>query len=68
MYKFEVYTAKDGQSHFRFRAANGEIMFASEGYTRKEAAIASILSIKQHVVEATIVDLTIEKKLGDKNG
>ena len=37
-YKFELYTDKAGETRFRFKAPNGEIMFGSEGYKQKKSA------------------------------
>ncbi|AYG60351.1 YegP family protein [Rhizobium jaguaris] len=58
MYKFEVYKDKAGEFRFRFKASNGETMFASEGYKAKASALHAIESIKSHVGGATIDDQT----------
>ncbi|MCG6856992.1 MAG: DUF1508 domain-containing protein [Salaquimonas sp.] len=55
-YKFEVYKDKAGETRFRFRASNGEIMFGSEGYKAKASAIAAIESIKKHAPDADVVE------------
>ena len=55
-YKFEVFKDKADEYRFRFKAPNGEIMFASEGYTQKHSALAAIESIKQHTADAEIED------------
>ena len=57
-YKFEVFKDKAGEYRFRFRASNGEIMFASEGYTQKQSALKAIESIKQHTADAELEDQT----------
>jgi uncharacterized protein YegP (UPF0339 family) len=44
--KFEIFKGEDGQSYFRLRAANGEIMLSSEGYTVKASAQKGIASVK----------------------
>lgn len=31
--KFQIFNGKDGQFYFRLKAANGEIVCSSEGYT-----------------------------------
>ncbi len=48
-YKFEIYKDKSGEFRFRFRAPNGEKMFASEGYASKASAKSTIKSIVKHV-------------------
>ncbi|MBX9712032.1 MAG: DUF1508 domain-containing protein [Xanthobacteraceae bacterium] len=57
-YKFEIYKDKAGEFRFRFRAPNGEKMFASEGYAGKESAKSTIKSIIKHVGKAELDDLT----------
>ncbi len=55
-YKFEVYKDKAGEFRFRFRASNGEPMFASEGYKAKASAMNAIKSIKKNVPDAEVED------------
>ncbi|MEC9343726.1 MAG: YegP family protein [Pseudomonadota bacterium] len=55
-YKFEVYKDKKGESRFRFRASNGEIMFSSEGYKAKASAMKAIESIKKNAPDADVVE------------
>lgn len=55
-YKFEVYKDKAGEFRFRFKASNGETMFASEGYKAKASAMNAIKSIKKNVPGADIED------------
>ena len=55
-YKFEVYKDKAGEFRFRFKASNGETMFASEGYTAKASAMSAIESIKKNVPDAAVHD------------
>ncbi|MEH2510999.1 uncharacterized protein YegP (UPF0339 family) [Nitrobacteraceae bacterium AZCC 1564] len=43
-YRFEIYKDKSGEFRFRFRAPNGEKMFASEGYANKASAKSTIKS------------------------
>jgi uncharacterized protein YegP (UPF0339 family) len=57
-YTFQVYKDKAGEIRFRFKAPNGETMFASEGYKSKSSATAAIESIKKHAPDATIDDQT----------
>lgn len=58
MYKFEVYKDKAGEFRFRFKAPNGESMFASEGYKAKASALSAIESIKKNSPGAELVDTT----------
>jgi uncharacterized protein YegP (UPF0339 family) len=58
MYKFEVYKDKAGEFRFRFKASNGESMFASEGYKAKASALHAIESIKKNAPGAEIDDQT----------
>ena len=57
-YKFEVYKDKAGEFRFRFKAPNGESMFASEGYAQKASAISAIESIKKNSPGASTDDQT----------
>jgi uncharacterized protein YegP (UPF0339 family) len=36
--RLEIHRGQDGQWYIRLRAANGEIVLASEGYTRRWSA------------------------------
>lgn len=53
-YKFEVYKDKKGETRFRFRASNGEIMFSSEGYKAKASAMKAIELIKKNAPDADV--------------
>lgn len=55
-YKFEIYKDKAGEFRFRFKAPNGEKMFASEGYANKASAKSTIKSIIKHVAKADLED------------
>lgn len=57
-YKFEVYRDKKGETRFRFKASNGEIMFSSESYKAKTSAMNAIDSIKKNVSGADVEDQT----------
>lgn len=57
MYRFEIFKDKAGEYRFRLVAPNGEIMFASEGYTAKRSCIDTVLSIQENAAEAVIVQL-----------
>ncbi len=49
---FEVFEGQNGQYYFRLRAANGEIVLASEGYVSKQGADTGVESVKAHAVIA----------------
>lgn len=57
MPKFEVYKDKKGETRFRYRANNGEIMFSSEGYSVKASAMKAIASIKKNAAAAAVDEL-----------
>ena len=57
-YKFEVYKDKAGEFRFRFKASNGETMFASEGYKAKASAMSAIKSIQKNAPGAAVDDST----------
>jgi hypothetical protein len=46
--KFETLTGADGQTYFHLRAANGEIVLQSEGYTDKAGAINGVASVREN--------------------
>jgi len=60
--KFELYKDKKGETRFRFRANNGEVMFSSEGYKAKASAVKAIESLRKNVAAATVEDLEAAKK------
>jgi uncharacterized protein YegP (UPF0339 family) len=57
-YKFEITKDKAGEFRVRFRAANGNIMFATEGYSSKSGAKDCIESLKKNVPGAETDDQT----------
>lgn len=58
MGKFEIFKGKNGQYYFRLKAANGEIIAFSEGYTTKQGAQNGIDAVKRTAPGAPTVDLT----------
>jgi uncharacterized protein YegP (UPF0339 family) len=62
MHSFEVYKDKKGEFRFRFRAGNGEPMFASEAYKTKASALKSIESIRKNAAGAEVKDVTTAPK------
>ena len=53
--KFEVYTDKAGETRFRLKARNGEIIAVGEGYKKKESCLNGIESIRKNAPDAEIV-------------
>ncbi|XDD56278.1 YegP family protein (plasmid) [Leptospira sp. WS4.C2] len=56
--KFEIYKDKAGEFRFRLKAANGEIIASSEGYSSKQACENGINSVKSNAGTADTVDQT----------
>ena len=50
-----MYTDKAGETRFRLKAANGEIILASEGYKAKSSCMNGIESVRKNAVDAEIV-------------
>ncbi|RYF49721.1 MAG: DUF1508 domain-containing protein [Comamonadaceae bacterium] len=55
--KFELFKDAAGKFRFHLKAANGEIIAASQGYTSKAAAQTGIASIKDNAASALTEDL-----------
>lgn len=54
-HKLEIY--KDAAEEYRVRFSyNGEVIFASEGYTSKQSAIDAIECLKEHSLTALLED------------
>lgn len=56
--KFQVFKGKDGQYYFRLRAANGEVICSSEGYTTKQSCLGGIEAIRAVAGSAPVEDLS----------
>ncbi len=56
-YTFEVYKDKSGEFRFRFKAPNGEKMFASQGYKQKQSALSAVESIKRNSSGAEVKEV-----------
>jgi len=54
--KYEVYTDKAGETRFRLKAGNGQIIAVSEGYKAKSSALKGIDSIQRNAPDAEIVE------------
>ena len=52
--KFEVYTDKAGETRFRLKAKNGQIVAASEGYSKKATCLNGIESVRKNSAEKKI--------------
>jgi hypothetical protein len=59
-YTFEIYRDKSGETRFRFKAPNGQSMFASQGYKQKASALRAIESIQKNAAEAEVVEMAID--------
>lgn len=55
--KYEVYTDKAGETRFRLKARNGEIIAVGEGYKSKASCLKGIASIRTNAPEARIVKI-----------
>ena len=54
--KFEMYADKKGEFRFRLKAANGQVICVSEGYTSKPACKNGIESVRKNAADAEIKD------------
>jgi uncharacterized protein YegP (UPF0339 family) len=55
--KFQVFKGEDDQFYFRLKAANGEIICASQGYTTKHSCWNGIEAVKSTAADASIEEL-----------
>ena len=58
--KFTVFKDKANQFRFNLKAANGEIIAASESYPDKKSALKGIASVVKSAAVAAIIDTTVE--------
>lgn len=54
-YKGELFQSLNGEWRFRLKAANGEIVAQSEGYTRKESALDTLRMIARAKIEVEVL-------------
>ena len=54
--KFEIYTDKAGELRFRLKAANGEIILASEGYSSMSGCKNGIESVRKNADSEAVVE------------
>lgn len=52
--KFEVYADKAGEFRFRLKAANGQVIAVSEGYTAMSGCLNGIESVKKNAADAEV--------------
>ena len=55
--KFEIYTDKAGESRFRLKATNGQIIGVSEGYKSLKSCKNGIASVVKNAADAVIKKL-----------
>ena len=55
--KFEVYTDKAGDTRFRLKARNGEIICSGEPYKSMKSCLNGIESIRKNAVDSEIVEV-----------
>ena len=53
--KFEIYTDKAGETRFRLKAKNGQIIAVSEGYKTMKSCVNGIESVRKNSADAKIV-------------
>ena len=46
--KFEVFKDKKGETRFRLKSGNGQVILASEGYKRKSSCMNGIESVRKN--------------------
>ena len=59
--KFEVYTDKAGETRFRLKARNGEIIGVGECYKKKANALNGIESVRKNAPEAPVEDTSAKE-------
>jgi uncharacterized protein YegP (UPF0339 family) len=52
--KFEIYPDKAGKFRFRLKAANGQIVAASEAYESHANALAGVDAVRRAAADATV--------------
>ena len=55
--KFEVYTDKGGETRYRLKAANGQIIGRGESYKAKASCLKGIESIRKNAADSPVVVL-----------
>jgi hypothetical protein len=55
--KFQVFKGKDDHFYFRLRAANGEVICSSQGYTTKQSCWNGIEAVRLVAANCRIEEL-----------
>jgi uncharacterized protein len=55
--KFELWIDKGGDYRFNLKAANGQVIATSQGYSSKAGAINGIESVKTNAPDAEVIEL-----------
>ena len=55
--KFEIYTDKKGETRFRLKATNGQVIAASEGYKSMASCKNGIESVRKNAADAPIEEI-----------
>ncbi len=55
--KFELWVDKGGDYRFNLKAANGQVIATSQGYSSKASALNGIESIRTNAPDAEVVEL-----------
>lgn len=63
MAKFEIYADKSGESRFRLKASNGQVIIASQGYKSKAGCVNGIESVRKNSQDDNLFE-----RLEAKNG
>jgi len=66
MWKFEVYTDKAGESRFRLKAGNGQIILASEWYSSSDGCENGIASARKNSADKANFEVAETKNGGCK--
>lgn len=61
MGKFVISTRKNGEFQFNLKAANGQVILASEGYTTRAACENGIESVKKNSADINKFDKLVAK-------
>ncbi len=56
--KFEISARKNGEFQFNLKAANGQVILSSEGYSSKAGCLGGIESVRKHAAS----DANFERK------
>jgi hypothetical protein len=55
--RFETLVGEGGQHRFHLKAANGEIILQSQGYSSQSAAVTGIESVMKNAPDAEVVEV-----------